>query len=238
MWSYYGAKTGIIGLYPKPKHDMIIEPFAGSARYALKYFDRDVVLIDKYPVVVKIWKWLQLCSPNDILKLPRRMVETDRLDTMEFDCEEAKLLMGFVIGCGAERPRIKATKRKTTDRPNHINYNLERIAKNLFKIKHWTILEGDYTMAPDHTATWFVDPPYQFGGHAYVMSNKAIDFQSLAPWCESRKGQVIVCENTKADWMDFNPIKAQRGSLFTTTEAIWTNEQSSYNVKQTQLFRA
>lgn len=51
MWSYYGAKTNLVGYYPKPKYDRIIEPFAGSARYALKYFDRDILLIDKYPVM-------------------------------------------------------------------------------------------------------------------------------------------------------------------------------------------
>ncbi len=60
MWSYYGAKTSIVDYYPKPKFDKIIEPFAGTARYALKYFDRDVLLVDKYDVIVKIWRWLQL----------------------------------------------------------------------------------------------------------------------------------------------------------------------------------
>lgn len=71
MWSYYGAKTNIIDYYPAPKHDKIIEPFAGTARYALKYFDRDILLVDKYDVIVKIYKWLQKCSPNDIISLPR-----------------------------------------------------------------------------------------------------------------------------------------------------------------------
>lgn len=235
MWSYYGAKTNLVKWYPRPKHGLIIEPFAGSAKYALEYFENDVILIDKYPVITKIWKWLQQCSPNDILKLPRRMEETDRLDNYEFDCEEAKLLMGFVVGCGAEKPRVKATARKTTDRPNHINYNLKKIAANLFKIKHWQIIEGDYTMAPSVKATWFFDPPYQFGGHSYVFSNKLLDFGALADFIKTREGQVIVCENTKADWMDFKPIISQRGSLKTTTEAIWTNEPTIYDNQQLKL---
>lgn len=54
MWSYYGAKTNVINFYPRPKHDKIIEPFAGTARYALKYFDRDILLVDKYEVITKI----------------------------------------------------------------------------------------------------------------------------------------------------------------------------------------
>jgi len=66
MWSYYGSKSKVIDLYPSPKFDKIIEPFAGSARYALKYFDRDVLLVDKYPVIVDLWKWLQKVSEADI----------------------------------------------------------------------------------------------------------------------------------------------------------------------------
>jgi hypothetical protein len=236
MWSYYGAKTNLIGLYPPPKYDTIIEPFAGTARYALKYWDREIILIDKYPVIVNIWKWLQQCSEGDILKLPRPK-RTDHLNEMHFDCQAAKDFMGFMVGCGAERPRLKPPERKTIQRPNHVNYNLQRVAKNLFKIRKWTITEGEYYDAPDIECTRFIDPPYQFGGAAYVMSSKKIDFPRLADWCISRTGQTIVCVNTKATWMDFNPIIQQRGSLYTTTEAIWTNLPSSYHIEQTMLFQ-
>lgn len=119
MWSYYGAKTNLVHLYPKPKYDRIIEPFAGTARYSLKYWDREILLIDKYPVIIKIWKWLQSCSPNDVIKLPR-FKQGQTVNNFQFDCEEAKLFMGFIIGCGAERPRIKGTDRKIVDRPNHV----------------------------------------------------------------------------------------------------------------------
>jgi hypothetical protein len=235
MWSYYGAKTKIVDLYPKPKHGVIVEPFCGSARYALRHFDKEVILIDKYPVVVNLWKWLQQCSAQDILSLPRSLPPGSRLEDIKFDCEEARNLTAFVYGCGDYKPRAKLTARKTVDRPNHGNYNLKRIASNLFKIRHWKVMEGDYTMAPNIEATWFVDPPYQFGGHVYIMSSKQIDFAHLGEWCKSREGQVIVCENTKATWLDFKPIKTQRGSLFTTTEAIWTNTPTIYDNQQLKL---
>lgn len=234
MWSYYGAKTNIIHLYPPPKYGKIIEPFAGTARYALRYFYREVLLVDKYPVIVKIWKWLQSCSPNDILKLPR-FKPGQTINDFEFDCEEAKLFMGFIIGGGAQSPRIKATDRKTVERPNHINYNLKRVAGELYKIKDWTILLADYSEVPAQNATWFIDPPYEFGGAAYVMSNKKIDFKSLGEWIRTREGQIIVCENTKATWMDFRPLVKQRGSVASTTEAIYTNTNEPY-YEQQQLF--
>jgi site-specific DNA-adenine methylase len=236
MFSYYGAKTNLVGLYPPPKYGKIIEPFAGSARYALKFWDREVLLVDKYPVVIQIWHWLQSCSEKDILSLPRNIDNKTKFDTMKFDCDEQRLFFSFVSGCGDAKPRTQATARKTIDRPNHINYNLQRVAKNLFKIKDWKIELGSYELVKNESATWFIDPPYQVGGETYAMNNKKINFQSLAEWCRSRKGQVIVCENTKADWMDFKPMADQRGSLRTTTEAIWSNLPTAYDNTQITLF--
>ena len=70
MFSYYGSKSKIIDYYMEPKYNKIIEPFAGSARYALKYFEHEVTIVDKFDRVVQLWKWLQQCTPSDILRLP------------------------------------------------------------------------------------------------------------------------------------------------------------------------
>jgi len=35
MWSYYGSKSKVVKHYPKPKYDLIIEPFAGAAWYSV-----------------------------------------------------------------------------------------------------------------------------------------------------------------------------------------------------------
>jgi hypothetical protein len=235
MWSYYGSKTNIVHLYPPPKYGKIIEPFAGTARYALKYFDRDVLLVDKYDVIIKIWKWLQQCSPGDVLRLPRRIKPKESLENYSFDCEEAKKLMGFLVSYGVESPRINATD-KHLHRPNFVNYSLMRIANNLFKIKHWKFIHGSYENLPNDLATWFIDPPYQFGGHSYVHSSKDIDFTALAHWSAGRNGQIIVCESAKADWMPFIPIAEHKGRTGMQKEVFWTNERTSYGVKQETLF--
>lgn len=70
MFPYYGSKYNLSEYYPKPKRDKIIEPFAGSAQYALRYYDKDVILLDRDPRIIGIWKWLQKCSVGDILGLP------------------------------------------------------------------------------------------------------------------------------------------------------------------------
>ena len=71
MFSFYGSKGKIVKKYPKPIYDKINESFAGSARYSLEYHWLDITLIEKYPVLVAIWKYLQQCSPKDILSLPQ-----------------------------------------------------------------------------------------------------------------------------------------------------------------------
>lgn len=234
MWSYYGAKTNLVDFYPAPKHDKIIEPFAGTARNALKYFEHEVLLVDKYDVIVKIWQWLQKCSPNDVLKLP--VVGAGQyFDEFTFDCPEAKWLCQFLHGCADYEPRKKPTRRKTIDRPKTVPKRYKNVASNLFKIKHWRICLGSFDSIENQVATWFIDPPYQFGGHVYKCSNKHIQYKQLRDWSMARSGQVIVCENMRADWMPFKPIISQRGQLKTQTEAIYTNEPSAYDNEQLKM---
>jgi len=235
MWSYYGSKTNVVKFYPKPIFDKIIEPFAGAAKYSLRYFEKDVTLIDKYETIIKIWQYLKLASESDILGLPK----IKRGQTLnDFNLSEGeKLLMGFVIAKGGQSPRITPSPNATIARPNTINFTLKKIASQLFKIRHWNFIHGSYDNAINNKATWYIDPPYQFGGHVYIESNKKIDFVKLSKYCRTRNGQVIVCENTKANWMPFTPIVQQKGIYSWQTESIWTNLPISLTGDQTKLFQ-
>ena len=213
-------------LYPKPKHDAIIEPFAGSARYALKYFEKDVTLIDKYEVVVNIWRYLQQSSIADIVGLPD-VSETESLNDIRFNGLSApeKDLIGFHLRRGGARPG-----RSTGDRCDWKNDKL-RIANNLFKIRHWKILLGEYTQIENKQATWFVDPPYTVQKHRYNFA--IVDYPQLRLWCENRIGQVIICGNTDDTWMPFKKLTSMNGTNKQTTEVFWTNETLEY---QSELF--
>ena len=233
MWSYYGSKSRIVHLYPAPKEDKIIEPFAGSARYSLKYFDRQVLLTDKYQTVIDIWIWLQQCSEQDILGLPLLNKGGDLRELNISPPERAFLGMMAGIASVSPRNKISAFSAEQNGRKNY----LKRVANNLHKIRHWKFLCADYTQLENETATWFIDPPYQVGGHAYVFGNDQINFPHLKTWCETRNGQTIVCENMSATWMDFKPLSKMRGAnRLHTTEAIWTNQHTHYNNSQQLLF--
>jgi len=229
MFSYYGSKSKIVDLYPPPKYDRIIEPFAGSARYSLKYWQKDVLLVDRYEIIVRVWQWLQSCSKSDINGLPS-VKRGDNVSAFNIN-DEAKWLMGFCINRGSIAPKNIVADFCNWDEDK------KRIAGYLDKIKHWTIQLGTYDEIPNFpNVTWFIDPPYQNGGEYYRFSSKELDFEHLGRWCQNRTGQVIVCENTKANWLPFKPMVKLTGQAQTTTEAIWSNIKTNYDDVQGALF--
>lgn len=232
MFSYYGSKSKVVDYYPAPKHNLVIEPFAGSARYALKYFDRDVILMDKNPLVVQIWYYLQQCSIQDIKRLP--VLKRGTVISREmFTCDGEYALMRFLIVQAAFSGNNTVTKFGEMRFEN----NRGRIIANLHKIRHWKIMCGDYNELENIVATWFIDPPYVVGGHKYTFSSKRIDFNALSGWCQTRLGQVIVCESAGAEWLPFVPLKKMNGIVGDSKmEGIWTNEPTQYNNVQLGLF--
>ncbi len=226
MFSYYGSKSKIVDYYPPPKHKRIIEPFAGSARYSLKYWQNDILLVDKYPVIVEVWNYLKNASESDIKGLPK--LDTGQtIDDYDLSDIERKF-MGFMVQNGTTGMRRTASYFAVKRMDEKFNFIIE----NLHKIKHWEIKLGSYDELENEEATWFIDPPYEFGGHEYKCSNKNIDFNKLAEWCKERNGQAIVCENTKATWLPFKPMKEMQGTMFKTTEAIWSNIKTNYDNEQ------
>jgi len=227
MFSYYGSKSKIVDYYPPPKHNKIIEPFCGSARYALKYWQKDVLIMDKSENLIKVWKWLQQCSKQDILGLPKL---TTGLDIRKIELSEIeRTFLSYLVASG--RPSNIVTKFMDYDNGNQKVY--KRIADSLELIRHWEIKLGSYTELENVEATWFIDPPYMYGGEHYKESNKSIDFIKLAEWCKTRNGQTIVCENMKADWLPFKPLTKIQGACQTNTiEAIWSNHKTNYDNEQ------
>jgi hypothetical protein len=47
-----------------------VEPFAGAAGYSTRYPDRNVILVDRDPVITGVWRYLIQVSEREILSLP------------------------------------------------------------------------------------------------------------------------------------------------------------------------
>jgi site-specific DNA-adenine methylase len=233
MFNYYGGKGSLVDHYPKPKFDKLIEPFAGGANYALKYFEKEVILFDKNKDICKVWQYLINASEKDILGLPK-MKKGDTLDSYEYRnlTTDEKRFLGLLVNAG-----FTGGAKTVTEWVGEIESGLRNTATQLYKIKHWTIANKAYwDIKENYEATWYIDPPYQYGGSKYPCGSKDINFGALSDWCKTRNGHVIVCENTKANWMEFKPLVVNHGQQFKTVEAIWTNFPFSPMAEQISMF--
>jgi site-specific DNA-adenine methylase len=222
MFYYYGRKQKIFGKYPKPKCDLIIEPFAGSAAYAMNYHERDVILIEKDIRIANLWSYLIGVESEEILSLPL-LNHGQSLNDDEFSnlTDVQKSLIGFFLNPGSAQPKKSPGKFCGWNEKNRL-----RLSEDVNKVSHWTIINSDYSNIENHNATWYVDPPYQGnGGQYYKHGNKEFDYDSLREWVLERNGQTIVCENSEATWMDFKPLVEIQGQKHKTTEVIYYQER-------------
>ena len=232
FWRYFGGKWRAAPRYPFPRHATIIEPFAGAAGYSMRYPHRRVILVEKYHVVAEIWRWLIGASEAEILSVPC----VEAVDDLPAGVAQgARWLVGFSLNAATAHPcNVLSAGRK---RMAEMGRNFEgwneakraQVASQVRAIRHWQVIEGDYTEAPDLEATWFVDPPYRTAGHHYVHGSDTIDYAVLGAWCQSRRGQVIACEaDDGADWLPFRRLGGIRGfgrdGADVSQEAIWTSD--------------
>lgn len=225
-FTYYGGKKALARYYPPPSERTIIEPFAGSAGYALHWAtpEHHVILIEKDRALIDVWRRLQKPETRDYLIEMRAPKQGERTDD---------LLLAFEMSLGNVFSSRVATDWAVTSR---IELNWPRARRRLLAalplIRSWEIIEGDYTEAPDVRATWFVDPPYwvppgQQGtrGDGYRHGASGIDFAHLAEWSRARRGQVIVCEQEGATWLPFRPLRRMTtaaGDGGRRTEVVWS----------------
>jgi hypothetical protein len=228
FFRYHGGKWRAVhaGRYPHPLHDTIIEPFAGAAGYSLHYADHRVILVERYHVVAEMWRWLIGASPADVMAVP---LVDDVADLPAETPAGARCLVGFAMNAAVASPRRRISKAARALRAAGRKFYgwtadlRERVASQVGHIKHWILIEGDYTEAPDVAAAWFIDAPYQFAGGGYIHGPDAIDFAALGAWCRARRGQPIVCEGAGAKWLPFRSIGAVKAGPRSgvAMEALW-----------------
>ncbi len=225
FFTYYGGKYRAAPRYPSPAHPSIIEPFAGSAGYSVRYPAHDVTLIDLDEKVIGTWQYLIRTPSSEIARLPLLDAD-DAVDDFSIP-QEAKWLIGWWLNKGTSSPRPRPSVRmRGNTRPNsHWGTAIrERIASQIDSIRHWNAVHGDYRDAPMCRATWFVDPPYQKAGKHYIRST--VDYTELAEWCRILPGQAIVCENEGADWLPFSHFMDAKSMKGKSREALWQNAPS------------
>lgn len=217
MFYFYGRKKQLARHYPEPRHDLIIEPFAGAAAYALhgSNWERDVLIIERDPRLVEIWRWLiEDALPADILALP--------------DLRAGEHSSEFLHIIHAATKQAFAYKTIKVTPVLERNWEISRrvMAASVEKVRHWTVICADYTRAPDVEATWFIDPPYRGApGMGYRYGSDLLDYDALSKWILRRRGQVIACEGINGDYLPFAPLCINMGVAGKqSTEVVWIND--------------
>lgn len=230
LFKFYGSKNRIIRHYPAPQYPVIVEPFAGSASYALQYPDRDVLLAEIDPDVAALWAWLIQATEHDVRSLPIGLPAGLDIRTLDIP-HGARLLIRY-------NQRVGRSRCWTTSKWGHLSgfwdaARRDRVARMAPRIKHWRVVARSMVgWMPRTPATWFIDPPYQ--GQATVYG-PAPDFSILADWCRRLPGQVIVCEAPMKNgelpgWLPFQQLTLARSGPAgkgdghqQRPELIWTN---------------
>ena len=228
-----------------PRRGLVIEPFAGSACYSLRWEAPKVRLYDLSEDVCAVWDWLINCSEADVRAVPSSFTDSDQWRELPDGPRQAVFwnVKYAVTTLDRNLPEWYLLFCRTGERTGPLRKN-DRYADGRFRdnqsqrcwgdrmkariveakplIADWTVECMSYEGIPLDEAHWFVDPPYQGPpGRAYAHSE--IDFPRLGEWCRNLPGAVDVCENEGADWLPFEPLytthAASRGKK--STEVVW-----------------
>jgi hypothetical protein len=109
FFGYYGGKwRDALKHYPEPLYDTIVEPFAGSAGYALRYASHKIILCEIDPVLAEVWRYLIRVTPADIRAIPDVPID-GTVDDLKIP-QEAKWLVGLWLNRGIAQPRVSPSK--------------------------------------------------------------------------------------------------------------------------------
>lgn len=231
-FSYYGGKSRVSHLYPAPRHDVVVEPFAGGAGYSLLHCERQVWLNDLDDRTRSMWEFMvggQRSADDVETFVPDTVRAGQRVS--EFvapSCPEGLIM---IMRADANQGSMgTAGLHDTVTKFGEISW--VRLKRRLLhwipRIGHWRITGLDWSACvAEGSATYFVDPPYSNpAGSRYRQTLPADAFARLGEWCRTRDGQVIACENAGATWLPFTVLCARRGvrSRYQKSEAqevVW-----------------
>ena len=93
LFKWFGSKWLSAKTLPPPIHDSIIEPFAGSAGYALRHARHQVLVCETDPHVHALWTWIVREATEDAIRaIPVSVPEGTDIRTLGLSAGQALLL--------------------------------------------------------------------------------------------------------------------------------------------------
>lgn len=211
LFKWFGSKWTASKHYPAPTHEVLFEPFAGSAGYGLRHHTKKVVLAESDVHIRRLWRWLiSEAKESDIRDLPVNLPEGTDIRTLGLNMGQALLMKTWqrtnnVGDCW--------TVSSWGNKPGQWTENTRsRVANEFHLVKHWLVADDGLALMRNTVvpATWFIDPPYQ---HNYQYRAAPLDYDGLAGLVDRLEGQVIVCEaacpktGQLPSWLPFEPFR-------------------------------
>lgn len=235
LFKWYGSKWSASKHYTPPQYDVVREPFAGGAGYALRHFGRRVQLSEVNNELILLWRWLIKCSESDIREIPTGLPPGTDILSLGLSDGQAHLLRCW------QRTNNNSVCWHTSpwgNKPGQWTENTRaRVAEQSQAIKHWVVVSSDgmtsdWNFLGNYPATWFIDPPYEYN---YRYGRPALDYGALGAWCSGLWGQVIVCEaacpktGREPRWLPFRNFRRtitsrrKANNHHHSNELVWEN---------------
>ena len=228
FFSYFGTKYTLAPFYGKPRFSTIIDPFAGSAAFSCYWEPRRAILADKSEKVAMAWDFILRVTESEMLSLPLLEAGEDLRDHSELS-PEARAFIGFNATQASDHP---CNIRPRDGWSFWTSEKRAMVASQLYKVKDWKFIYGNYKKVPMLPATYFLDPPYQCITNVYGEESfrnnygaGAMDYFSLAIWASCLPGDVTVAENVHADWLPFQSFQKRVSSLKVRHESIYADHE-------------
>lgn len=238
FFKHFGSKARLASLLPPPRFPLIIEPFAGSAAYSVAHATprHKVMLFDTDERVCTVWRYLIGATEEQIMELPvDHFLKGGDIRDLNLPRAEYLLIQRWLSISGTHAhylaPCLIADRNGQAG--NVWDHNTRRrISRQVELIKHWEVYQLPYDASPDVEAHWHVDPPYQGNLNGFSEYKcEPPDYEKLADWCRSRRGDITVHEQAGATWLPFVTLKANHstsrvtaGEMKRAHEVYWTNE--------------
>jgi hypothetical protein len=194
MFCWFGSKWNASKLYPAPIFDTIIEPFAGSAAYSLRYLEKKVIIAEANPELYELWVWLTGdASRGDIMEIPLNL--EIGLDIRSLGLTRGQMLL-LKMCQRSNNVGDCWTVSKWGCAPGHWTESMrKRVASQVEMIKHWTVERCGIKLMERRKrepVTWLIDPPYQYNYQYQRPLN--LSYSELGSMIKNLRGQVIGCE--------------------------------------------
>jgi hypothetical protein len=190
LFKWFGSKWLSSKLLPAPKHDAIVEPFAGGAGYSLRHASHSVTIWDDDPNLRVLWPWLMQAKPADIRDIPINCEIGMDIRSLGLSNGQSMLLKHWqrtnnVGDCWTVSPWGHLPGQWTAN-------TRARVADEIGAVSHWKFERPVWDLP---STTYFLDPPY-LHNYRYRFGKNEFDHGWLANTVRGipASSQVIACE--------------------------------------------